>query len=437
MHGPGRLIACTFGALMLAACGQPAGGPSRAVPSANSDAVRPADPDTVVPAVQVAEEWLPRGINDIVWSSYIGLVGTVASTKDVDVTTPYMDYAEITLRVERVLYANQSWLDQVPKQGDEVQFSQFRPGDSTASVGGLPSDVTRADRYGPVLPVGTRLIVTLSKGPITTGSGKSVETLLPSHGYQSIWTAGPDGLAVSVQPSRTVGLDQLLAKVQLERERGRTDWNNPAAFAEDQLTVNNPLGGPPPTTMPTSPVTTFTVPTLPEVVSSPTDLTLSLDSRDGRVDVPFRQTAAGGIDIRVLVSGGLPTGVAAPTVASQEGKPLMVPLPSGAVAVALVGAPGMNADNVQVSIDGGGVQVASGTWNREGMRPVIVFIASKAPAHVEVLGLIPGPTLTFDLIPANHPEPPPISAPTEAGVTTTTADIGPLVPTTTTILPGR
>jgi hypothetical protein len=431
MHKCHRLLAVAgiSGVLMLSACGHSAERVSPGAPSKYAGGAWPADSDILAPVEQVTEEWLPRGMNDIVWSSYIGLVGTVTSTHDVDVPA-YLGYAEVTLRVEQVLYTNESWIGSIPNKGDAIQFGQRRPKDTASSVGGLPPDLSPIDRYGPPLPVGTRLVVMLSTGPITVAPGKSIETLLPSHGYQSIWTANLDGAAVSVQPSRTVGLDELLAQVHQERERGRTDLNNPAAFADDQLTVDNPLGAPVRTTSPALP-TTFALPTLPEVVASPTDLALTLDSADGPVKVMLRGTAAGGIDIAITVGGGSPTGVAAPTAASQEGKPLMVPLPSGEFAVVMVGAPGLSVDNVQVSIDGAGVRAVSGTWDREGTRPIIAFIAARASDRVQVLGLIPGPALAFDLIAPKQPEPP-ISTPPEVGVTTTTAKEQPVDPTTTT-----
>ena len=370
------------GSLMLSACGQAT---ERVSPRA-----APVNTDAVTPVAQIAEEWLPRGINEIVWSSYIGLIGTVASSHEVDVAPPYINYTDITLTVEQVLYTNKSWEGATPSPGGNVQFAERRPGDGASIVGGLPSDVSKADRYGPPLPVGTRVVVMMSKGSIDVGPGHTIAALQPSNGYQSIWTAGAGGLAVSVQPSRTVQLDKLLARVKQEHERGPKDSNDPAAVAEDETTVNNPLGEPVPTTT-TVPVTKRPLPTLPEVVASPEDVTLGLDARDGKIEAMFRGTAAGGVDIAIAADGVVLSGTAGPTAASEEGRPLMVNLPSGETLVALVGAPGLNVDKVQVSVDGGSVAVASGTWNREGARPVVAFIVPKPPAIVKILGLVAGP----------------------------------------------
>jgi hypothetical protein len=368
----------------------------------------------------VAEEYRPRGINDIVWAGDVGVVGTVQAAAAVDDQRPYLDYAKVSLKVERVLYTSKTWSGKPVVAGDDLPFVEYRLGDSGHIADGLPPDLLTADRYGPDLAPGARVIVMLTNQPIETGPEPTFSALTPAFGYQSIWTLDADGLAVSAQQSRTVPTGKLLERIALERDRGPKDWNNPAAVAADELTVSNPLGDTNPTS--TSAVSTTVVPdSRPDATQSPDDVTLSLKTTDHAIDALFRNTTAGGVDIAIAVDGTVAGGSSGPTAATQEGKPVVENLPDGEMVIAVVGSEGISVDRVKAVVNGQAVAVTSGTWNRKGKRPVIAFIVPQPPTHVEIDDLVFGPAISFDLTPQNSETPPSSNLPSDVASTTSIA----------------
>lgn len=340
-------------------------------------------PSSVTP---FAEDWAPVGINAVVHWAEVGIVGTVRNVRRVDAGSTGVGVDMVRLEVDEILFSSLQ-IDELAT----IDYVQLRPDDRSGdSIAGLPSEVPIVRRYGPELEVGQGVIVLLAQAQVY---GFSELQLHPAHGYLSTWVVD-DGIAISVDPLRSVAADLLLDRILQERASPLLTPDDEPAFTADQTTTRNPLGaetGPP--TSSTTPATPTTAVTsrVPQLIDAETAFELRLEAPEAELVARMGAADTGGVVVKVYDSTQQIAGMGAPDVTGLVGKWTTTLLPDGRIALSAIGDRELNPDDVAVAVDGVPHDgFSTGLWASQGGYLAILLVVPAGSRAVSIAGFLAG-----------------------------------------------